>query len=588
MSIRRRTYPEVLDNLLTSLTGGVAAEAHPFPPDGANGPPYRHILQQPPARDIISLYGSRDGKPLVFRKNTDYKLMPDQQTLEWQEGAQLPDPGTLVQVNYYGKSSQSVLTDIQTGSVVRTLAETVALEIARLYAQLEVVYQSGFVDTATGRSLDNVVALLGVTRVEGGRPTGEIEFTRSPGSRGIITIPAGTRVITVDGNVEYETTEAVTLLEGQNTLRATARDLEPNEPLAAGSLTVLPVPIAGISSVTNPSPTAISAQAETDDELRTRAKNFLHGSERATLGAIRQAISRQGITADIDEVAGVPGRIEITPHAETLPPELQQRLLDAINDSRPAGVLVTLKGVVAPKKVDLGIRLTTTPGLLQEDLRALQHSVREKIQDYFARLPAREPGSLNRIVGSAMSVPGVEDLRIVRAALAETGEDVLDREAGLLTISGFPTVLGELQIADPSLPTLLSVTVSFPETEAPPDRSAIQTAMTNAASYLNTLNASEAIAEAIRAVSFGKLLRVVPLPNKPGESLEQYDAAVLTGTPPRLPTETSVSPYKLRFVITLESGLSRILATSSDGYALAPFERLSLSSVEVQPEAADA
>ena len=67
MSIRRRTYPEVLDNLLTSLTGGVAAEAHPFPPDGAKGPPYRHILQQPPARDIISLYGSRDGKPQSFR-----------------------------------------------------------------------------------------------------------------------------------------------------------------------------------------------------------------------------------------------------------------------------------------------------------------------------------------------------------------------------------------------------------------------------------------------------------------------------------------------------------------------------------------
>ena len=369
MSIRRRTYPEVLDNLLTSLTGGVAAEAHPFPPDGAKGPPYRHILQQPPARDIISLYGSRDGKPQSFRKNTDYKLLPDLQTIEWQEGAQLPDLGTLLQVNYYGKTSQSVLTDIHTGSVARTLAETIALEIARLYAQLEVIYQSGFVDTATGRSLDNVVALLGVTRIEGGRPTGEIEFTRSPGSRGIVTIPSGTRVITVDGNVEYETTETVTLLEGQSIIRASARDLEANDPVAAGSLTVLPVPITGISSVTNPSPTSLSAQSETDEELRARAKSFLHGSERATLGAIRQAISRQGITADIEEVAGVPGRLEITPHAESLPPELQQRLLDAIHDSRPAGVVVTLKGVVAPKKVDLGIRLTTTQGLLQEDLQ---------------------------------------------------------------------------------------------------------------------------------------------------------------------------------------------------------------------------
>ncbi len=588
MSIRRRTYPEVLDNLLTSLTGGVAAEAHPFPPDGAKGPPYRHILQQPPARDIISLYGSRDGKPQSFRKNTDYKLLPDLQTIEWQEGAQLPDLGTLLQVNYYGKTSQSVLTDIHTGSVARTLAETIALEVARLYAQLEVIYQSGFVDTATGRSLDNVVALLGVTRIEGGRPTGEIEFTRSPGSRGIVTIPSGTRVITVDGNVEYETTETVTLLEGQSIIRASARDLEANDPVAAGSLTVLPVPITGISSVTNPSPTSLSAQSETDEELRARAKSFLHGSERATLGAIRQAISRQGITADIEEVAGVPGRLEITPHAESLPPELQQRLLDAIHDSRPAGVVVTLKGVVAPKKVDLGIRLTTTQGLLQEDLRALQHSVRENIQDYFARLPAREAGSLNRIVGAAMSVPGVEDLRIVRATLAETGQDVLDREGGLLAISGFPTVLGELQIADPSLPSIVSVTVSFPETEAPPDSAGIQAALTQALSYLGTRNASEETAETFRTVSFGKLLRTIPLPNKPGESLDSYDAAALAGAPPDLPNETSVSPYTVRFVITLESGLSRILSASTDAYILTPFERLSLVSVEVQPEDADA
>ena len=32
MSLRRRIFPEVLENLLTSVSGGVAAEPHPFPP----------------------------------------------------------------------------------------------------------------------------------------------------------------------------------------------------------------------------------------------------------------------------------------------------------------------------------------------------------------------------------------------------------------------------------------------------------------------------------------------------------------------------------------------------------------------------
>jgi hypothetical protein len=590
MSFRRRAFPEVLDSLLTSITEGVAAESHPFPPDGATGPPYRHSLQRPPVSDVVSVYGSRDGQPHLFRKNVDYELLEDQQTLEWPEGAPYPDPATLVQINYYPVSDGPTLTDIVTGSVVRTLAESVSLEVAQLYAQLEVVYQSGFVDTATGSALDNVVALLGMERVQGGRPAGEVEFTRSPGSRGTINVLAGTRIATPDGNVEYETTESVTLAEGQSNIRVVARDLEANDPLPADALTVLPVPIAGIVGVTNPAPTTIATQDETDAELRTRAKNFLHGSERATLGALRGAIDRQGITADVVEVEETPGYIEITPHAESLPPELQQRLLTAIEESRPAGVLVTLKGIQPPRKVNLELRITTVSGLLEQDLRAAQRAARDKIEDYFARLPVREAGSVNRIVGLVLSVPEIEDVLILDATLEDTDETVLDRETGQLSIGGFPAVLGELRIANPSLPTLLNAIVSYPEDETPPDSPAIQEALTDTLTYLNVLNASEQVEEIKRALSYGKLLRVVPLPGKPGESLEAYDNAVASGgAVPALPDESAVAPYQAQFVFTQESGLSRILSQASDdAYTLIPLERLSLSGVEVRPEAGDA
>lgn len=590
MSFRRRAFPEVLDSLLTSITEGVAAESHPFPPDDAAGPPYQHSLQQPPVSDVVSVYGSRDGQPHLFRKNVDYELLEDQQTLEWPEGAQYPDPATLVQINYYPVSDGPTLTDIVTGSVVRTLAESVSLEVARLYAQLEVVYQSGFVDTATGSALDNVVALLGMERVQGGRPAGEVEFTRSPGSRGTINVPAGTRIATPDGNVEYETTESVTLAEGQSNIRVVARDLEANDPLPADALTVLPVPIAGIVGVTNPAPTAVTTQDEIDAELRTRAKNFLHGSERATLGALRGAIDRQGITADVVEVEEAPGYIEITPHAESLPPELQQRLLTAIEESRPAGVLVTLKGIQPPRKVNLELRITTVSGLLEQDLRAAQRAARDKIEDYFARLPVREAGSVNRIVGLVLSVPEIEDVLILDATLDDTDETVLDRETGQLNIGGFPAVLGELRIANPSLPTLLNVIVSYPEDDTPPDSPAIQAALTETLAYLNVLNAGEQVEEAKRALSYGKLLRVVPLPGKPGESLEAYDDAVASGgAVPALPDESAIGAYQVQFVFTQESGLSRILSQASDdAYTLTPLERLSLSGVEVRPEAGDA
>ena len=77
MSFRRRTFPEVLDNLLTAIASGVPAEAHPFPPEGANGPPFRHNLQEPPVAEVVSVHGTRYDTTHLFRKNIDYRLSAD-------------------------------------------------------------------------------------------------------------------------------------------------------------------------------------------------------------------------------------------------------------------------------------------------------------------------------------------------------------------------------------------------------------------------------------------------------------------------------------------------------------------------------
>lgn len=581
MSFRRRTFPEVLDSLLTGIAGGVAAESHPFPP-GENGAPLRHSLQQPRAQQVVSVFGSRDGQPKLFRSGVDYRLLEDGQTLTWLDGAELPDPGTLVYFNYFPESAVPVLTDLSTGSVVRTLAETVGLEVARLSAQLEAVYQSAFLDTAAGSSLDNVVALLGIERVRGGRPQGEVEFRRAPGAAGAVNIPAGTRVLTADGSVEYETTATVTLTPAQNTIRVTARDLEVNAPLAADTLTVLPIPLAGIGAVTNPAPTAITTRDETDGELRERARNFLHGSERATLGALKHAVARQQITADIEELPDQPGFVEITPHVETMTPELQERLLRAIEDARPAGVVVRLKGAEAPRRVDLQLRLTTRTGLPEAALRAAQRAVRARIADYFQRLPAREAGSINQLVGLVLSVPEVQDVRLLKAALSGSAANVANPLTGQIEIAGFPTVLGELSLSDPNLPTLLQGVVRFPAAAPAPAADAIEGALTSALAYLNGLSAAEATPAPLPALTFNRLLHAVPLPGKAGGSLEELDAG---GIIP--PTAAEVEPYRLTFALSQESGLTQLLEGDGDTYDIAPFERLALGGVELSPEGGD-
>ena len=591
MSFRRSTFPEVLDSLLTDITGGVPAEPQPFPPSGASGPPYQHTLLQGPAASVISVYGTRDGQPYLFVKDKDYTLV-NGRVLGWQKGANLPDPGSIVFINYYPQSSVPVLTDIETGSVVRTLAEAVAFEMASLSAQLDFVYQSGFVDTASGTALDNVVALLGVQRVSGGSAAGEVEFTRASGSTGTIAIQAGTRVATTDGKVSYATTEEGSLAVGQNVARIPVRDLDStNDPLPAGVLALLPVPIAGIGGVSNPAPTARLMSDETDAELRTRAKNFLHGSERATVGSIQQALAAQGVAADIDE-STTPGYVDVTPHVDALTPEARQRLVSAIDAVRPAGVIVRLKDAVPPTRVNLSLRLATTAGMVAKDLTAVQRNVASNIAGYFADLPAKDPGSVNRLIGLVQAVNGVVDVTILSASLSDGSAATptitpIDISGGSLGLSDLTCALGNLQITDPALPTSLSVIATYPQASPPPDSGAIQQAWNATASYINTLNSTQLPPGAPpterdkRSLSFGKLLLATPLPGKPAADLSSFDSP--KGAPPTLPTDASISPCQVQFVFTSASGFSQILSKTADpDYILSPLERLSVIGVQVQ------
>src|SRR5262249_44324759 len=383
-------------------------------------------------------------------------------------------------------------------------------------------------------------------------------------SRGVITIEAGTRVATADAKVTYETTQAVTMAATQDSIRVPARDLDvKNQPLPAGSLKLLPVPIAGIAGVTNPTPTARVTTDETDDELRARAKNFLHGSERATLGALKQAVAMLGMTAEIAETA--PGNISITPHAAAMTPELQQRLQTSIEMVRPAGVVITFAGATPPRPLNLKLGLKTGKDLLEQDRRTIQRTLKQKLSDYFAKLSSSDNASVNRIIGLAQNIPGVEDVRILSADWnpGPGVVSVLDAQAGILNISGAPVTLGNLQIIDPGLPTLLNAVITRPQgSNLALDQTAIQDALKGAVTYLNALN-SQVLAPADQpkvVLSYGRLLLAVPLPNKPAVTLQRFDTA---SVPPPLPTEATIAPLKARFVFSSESAASQILSTSA-------------------------
>ena len=103
------------------------------------------------------------------------------------------------------------LTDRNPGSVTRLLAESFAREYAVLSRQLEAVYEAAFLDTATGRDLDNL-ARAGRPRRGTARPSRPAAWCSAARVRRRPTssILAGTRVSTTDAAPAVFETEAAT------------------------------------------------------------------------------------------------------------------------------------------------------------------------------------------------------------------------------------------------------------------------------------------------------------------------------------------------------------------------------------------
>lgn len=581
MSFRRKTYPEVAESLLNRLLGGVSAEAHPYPPPNASREPFTHALERAPVAQISAVWGERNGASFRFERDADYRLSADAAQLEWIADGARPDDGTAFEVHYLPRQREVGVNDLYPGSVVRTLLEAVALETAGLYAQMDAVYQAGFVDSATGGALDHVVALLGIERVPAGRNSAELRFTRARNSRGAITLPAGTRVASADGAIEYETLDDATLADGQASAKVPARDtVASNEAVAAETLTLLTRPVAGIESVTNPAASTRLDHDETDDELRTRARRFLVGSERGTLSALESAIAAEGVRCEITEPS--PGSVNIVLQAGALDPTQRARVDGAILRVRPAGVVVNVVDGGPPAKVDLDLRLTSAAGLSPSQLRALQDQVRKRFADYFAALPTKSDGSASKLIGLAMAVDGVEDARLVAASVG--GVDRLDPARGVIALAASATTLGEVRISDPALATGLTLAVRYFRAQTIPDQAALQAAVEAAVGSLNTLAALDDPAhDADRLLGWGRLTRLLPLPGFAPATLEQQWAGAAPAA------DGDVGEYSVQWVFTRPTGASQLLeSTAAPAFALTSPERLTVArvSVEVKPKPA--
>jgi Baseplate J-like protein len=423
LNLIERPYQEIVDDILTAIVGGVVNEPIFFDLKEDLYP-----LSQPSSdvRGItgtLSLPGANgELQPThhTFQKSVDFIFSEGDNGVVWQPGGAKPDDETIFYVDYFRRDSRSPLSDINVGSVTRTLGEAIGREIATVYQQINLAYLSGFVDTATGQSLDLVVAILGVKRKTKEFAQGLVTFFRDPSAGdGNITIPENTLLSTEKGESTFVTIELRTLQRGQVRIdvpvRATLASKGEAGIVKAGAITTLAQPITGISRVTNFEATFLGAEGETDEQLRARAKAKLRAIGNATIAALANAVfeGRAKLAEVFDPNSPpakrtAPGTVALLIESE---PERLLSLQAAVEQTRAAGVQVTLVARYVFFKPRIVARID--PGLTSAGKEKLIGQIIKAMQQYVDTLSTGDPASGDELLKAIKDVKEVKEARIV-------------------------------------------------------------------------------------------------------------------------------------------------------------------------------
>lgn len=378
MKFEPRPYPDIVRDLLVTLTGGTVRELVPVPVgdtvilDRLADRPLKRISH---IEGFVERESAENGIAAYRFTSADFELIasdggdvPD--AVRFRPEGRQPAQGTSLTISYYPDDIPAPpLTDLNIGSVTRTLMESVSVELALEEQLLEQVYRSAFLETAEAGSLDKVVALVGVTRLPGGVPIVKLRFTRATGSTGQITVPVGTVVTDESGDLRYATLSPLTLEPGEAQRQVTAAAAKGTDPAPAQSLTRPEVLIQGIASVTNPNAAGPATAPETDDALRKRARKALHIAGKGTLDALEYGIKSIEGVKDVTVVEfpnGIAGEVRLDIVYATPGDTSLEALVNArIRALRPAGIRVTA-GEARTEQLSVSVTLTLETAVLPE------------------------------------------------------------------------------------------------------------------------------------------------------------------------------------------------------------------------------
>ncbi|MCP3923909.1 MAG: hypothetical protein GY714_15125 [Desulfobacterales bacterium] len=317
----------------------------------------------------------------------------------------------------------NLISDTNTGSVAKLMAESFAREMAVFYSVLENAHGAGYLETAGSTALENVVAVLGMKRAKGQLLKGKVTFSRSAPAPQDIDIPVGTKVTgpALNGNAlpKLETVELSCIPAGKLSSEVTIQEIydeqiPPCDSLSSGSLSILPRPIAGIEEVNNPEPVTRNGKPEDDEHLRSRAAAILRESQTCTIESIEAAIRGVGIeTVKVMESPdGLNGSIEIHLEDPQLQknPERERLIRDTIHKVKAAGIYIDLKFLRFLYCQPIITVTLIDNDMPEENFEQLTIKIKDDVSAFINGIDPGTPVSKAKFQGIVISNPAIEEI----------------------------------------------------------------------------------------------------------------------------------------------------------------------------------
>jgi len=300
--------------------------------------------------------------------------------------------------------------DLSPHTLAYQMLEACGYEIAKIWDALEDDYYNGYIEFATGISLDHLVALLTTRRKSATPATGTVVLSRNaPGQT--ITVPKGTRVATQDLALVYQTTQTADLTDLSVSIPIVALAPGASGNVAPATITRLIDPISGVTSVSNPVATIGGADTESDEAFRNRVIAYAP-SAKATPYSIKAAlIGLEGVQhVDLRE------NFANSSITLTIAGGADDQISGIIDDVRAAGIPATWQRPT-PVPVSVSANVSRIPSA---DAPTVKSAVEADVMAYLGDLPIGDAVIYSDLVRTILSVDGVDDILSMSATAGST------------------------------------------------------------------------------------------------------------------------------------------------------------------------